>query len=646
MTAIAGLIRFDDAPVDRAVIARMLNLLTPYGRDAQQSLFLTGAAFLRTLLRITPEDSLDRQPVAHPESQTLVLFDGRLDNRDELAESLDITPAELRLMADSTLALHACLRWDTAAVDRLLGDFALACWQPRARRLWLARDPLGTRPLYWHRTPDFFAFATMPKALFAIPGVEQAICEERLHDYLCLLPMIGPESFFKDIYRVEPGHLLLLEGREISTRRHHRWDPDKELQLPSDDDYLDAFGEQLERAVACRLRASGPIASYLSSGFDSATVTALAARQLAARGEGLIAYTAVPREGFDGPVFEGRHADEGPAARALAARFPNITHHLIRPDGTAPVDLLEQDVERLDRPPLNPCNMVWVNAIQADAAGRGAKVLLTGTMGNMTISYDGREYLPWLFASGRWATWWREASALKEGHPPRRWRGLLAQSITPHLPPALGRVIERLRGRRSQALTDYTAIHPAFMRRMDSASRARATGWDLDHLRPRAVGRRKRIAALDRIDIGDHSASLNPRGLEMRDPTADRRLIELCLAIPDHQYLRDGQNRWLLRRLMRGVLPPEILCADTRGLQAADWHEAAGASLPRMREEIGRQRASGVGEYLDLDSLMASLDDWPSAGWCEPATVQRYRLKLLRGLSVGAFVRQVEDNNA
>lgn len=643
MTAIAGIVQLDRAPVERATLERMRNLLQPYGRDAQHIQQMPGAGFLRTLLRTTPEDALDRQPLVHAESQTLVLFDGRLDNREELSQALGIATAEQRLMADSAIAMQACLRWDSACVDRLLGDFALACWQPGTRRLWLARDPLGTRPLYWHRTPERFAFATLPKALFAIPGVERAVCEERLHDYLCLLPMIGPESFFRDVYRVEPGQILVLDGERLETRRYHRWDPERELRLPSDDDYLDAFAEQVERAVACRLRANGPIASHLSSGFDSSTVTALAARQLAARGEGLSAYTAVPRAGFDGPVPKGRHADEGPGARALAARFPNIAHHLIHPDGTAPVDLLEESVETLDRPPLNPCNMVWMEAIQTDAARRGAKVLLTGQMGNMTLSYTGEQYLPWLFGHGRWTTWWREVLALKRRQR-RRWRGLLALSIGPYLPPALWAALERLRGEQQWTLSDYTAIHPTFMRRMDHAARVRATGWDLSY-RPWANGRHMRIAVLERLDNGDYSTAANAAGLETRDPTADRRLIEFCLAVPDQQYLRAGQTRWLLQRLMGKILPPEILTARTKGLQAADWYEAVGESLPRLREEIARQQSKGVGAYLDLDRLTASLDDWPTAGWAEQATIQRYRLKLLRGLSVGIFVRQMSDTN-
>jgi asparagine synthase (glutamine-hydrolysing) len=643
MTAIAGLIRFDDVPIDRPTIERMTQLLTPYGRDAQHTRFEPQAAFLRTLLRITPEDSLDRQPLHHAESQSVVLFDGRLDNRDELAKALDIHPDALRQMADSEVALQACLKWDTEAVDKLLGDFALACWQPRQKRLWLARDPLGTRPLYWHQTLAYFAFASLPKALFAIPGVEKAICDARMHDFLCLLPMRGPESFYEGIYRVEPGSLLILDGQHRQTRRYHRWDPDYQLQLGSDDEYLEAFREQVERAVACRLRSAGPIASHLSSGFDSSTVTAIAARQLAETHQPLLAYTAVPREGFDGAEHRNRHNNEAPGAQALAARFPNIEHHLFRPGQVSALDHLDEDVDTLDRPPLNLCNMVWMDGIEIDAVRRGAKVLLTGQMGNMTLSYTGEQYLPELLRLGQWGTWWREASALKRRNPSRRWLGLLSQSIGPYLPAPLWLLIERMKDREWD-LADYSAVHPDFLKRINHERRVKDIGWDLSY-RPWADGRRMRIAVLERIDIGDHALGSNAHGLESRDPTADRRLIEFCLSVPDHQYLRNGQTRWLLHRLMGKTLPPEIVKARTKGLQAPDWYENLAPRLPEIKARLIEAKALGSDRYLDIDTLITSLDEWPSTGWEKQAMVSKYRLRLLRGVSAAAFIQTSRRDN-
>lgn len=645
MSAIAGIIQFNGCPVDRATLERMQTVLTPYGKDTQNHCHQGTVAMLRTLLRTTPEDSFDRQPLVHAASGTTLVFDGRIDNRDELADALGLTAADTNFMADSDLVLRACLRWDTQAVDHLLGDFALACWQASRRRLWLARDPLGVRPLFWHKQPGFFAFATMPKALFAIPGTPKAICEESLHDYLCLLPMVGPESFFKDIYRVEPGSILLLEDKQITTHRYHQFDPHHEVHLSSDDDYIEAVREQLDRAVACRLRTNGLIASHLSSGFDSSTVTAVAARQLAERNQGLLAYTAVPREGFNAPILKKWHADEGPGARALATRFANIEHILIRSGNSSPLDSLPENTEILDRAPLNPCNMVWVKAIQADAARRGAKVLLSGSMGNMTISYDGAPYLPLLFGRGQWLTLAQELRAIKRRYPKWRWRHLLEHCIAPYLPPPLWLALEKRRGRGRRKFTDYTAIHPDFMARMKSIKRAKNKGWDCSY-RPWSNGRRMRIAVLNRLDNGEYQAGANVVGLEVRDPTADLKLAELCLAIPDSQYLGNGLPRWLLHRLMGGVLPQEILHARTQGLQAADWHEGATHALTEFYEELNYITAcNSASNYLDLKALQRSLDNWPESGWGTHEVDQEYRYKLLRGLSVGTFIRYVDESN-
>ncbi|VCU70046.1 Asparagine synthetase [glutamine-hydrolyzing] 3 [Pigmentiphaga humi] len=645
MTAIAGVVRLDQTPVDRSALERVQAVLAPYGRDAQHRWQQGEAGFVRTLLRTTPEDSMDRQPLHDAESQTVLLFDGRLDNREELARGLGLDAASLARMADSALALGACLRWDTDAPKRMLGDFAIACWQPARRRLWLARDPLGIRPLYWHRHAGAFVFASMPKGLFAWPWVPRALDEAALHDYLCLLPQDGANTLFRDIQCVEPGQVLVLDAGKVTTQRYHDFDARRELRLSSDGEYLEAFREQLDRAVACRLRTTGRVASHLSSGFDSSTIAAIAARQLAGQGKGLLAYTAVPREGYAHPVRRGRHGDESDGARALAARFANIEHVLIRSGGTSPVKGLEAAIERLDSAVRNPCNQVWIHAIEADAAARGAKVLLTGQLGNVSISYTGEQRLPALLAQGRWLTWWREMNALRRraGH---RALGLTALSFGPYVPAALWHALRAWRGKADYGSpTDYSAIHPGFMARMGTRKRAGDLGWDLDY-RPWASGRNMRIAMLERVDLGNHFAATQAMGLDMRDPTADVRLIEFGLAVPDSQYLNAGRKRWLLTRLMADVLPPEILNARSKGLQAADWHEGAAADLQGLRDAWQQMAGHpGIAGYLDLEAMGRALENWPEGGWHEGAVTNEYRLKLMRGMSVGTFIRYVDDRN-
>ena len=644
MTAIAGIIRHDQGPVDRGVLERMCNVLAPYGRDAQHVRAMGSAGFVRTLLRSTPEDVLDHQPCVDAVSGWTLVFDGRIDNREELAGALGLDSERLRNMADAALVLEAVARWESAGLSRLLGDFALAAWHARSRRLILSRDYLGTRPLFWYQGDGFLAFASLPKALFAIPGVPRELSEEGLHDFLSLVPMLDGKSLYRGIHRVMPGQCLIVEDGRMRVETWYGFDSRRELRLPKDEDYVDAFTERLERAVARRLRAIGPVAVELSSGFDSSTVTAVAAAQLAGRGESLLAYTSVPREGFADRTRTGTHADEGPGASAVAARYTNIEHILVRSDGTSPAQGLEFAVETHDRPTLNPCNGVWVDRIRSLASSRGVRVMLNGGVGNMSISYDGRSLLPALFGRGRWIRWHHEVRALQRAHPGLRWRQMLAHALAAWAPQALWSQWKHWRGG-GWNLADYSAINPAFMARMGTAERARRARVDLTY-RDVADGRSTRIRALQLIDIGEYSLGANHAGLEPRDPTSDRELVEYCLAVPESQYLRDGKTRWLLRRAMADRLPAEILDSRSRGLQGADWYESVAGELPRIREELERLQAHpSAGQYLDLPALKASLDAWPRSGWHSAQLEKRYRLKLLRGLSAGAFVRYVENDN-
>ncbi|MBC9250148.1 hypothetical protein A9179_07665 [Pseudomonas alcaligenes] len=636
MSAIAGIIRLDRQPVERSVLERMCNVLAPYGRDAQSIWQGGGAGLLRTLLRSTPEDAFDRQPLG--DDHCMLVFSGRLDNREELAARLELPVSEVADMADAELVLLACRRWDTRALEYLLGSYALACWQPRCGRLWLARDPMGGRPLFWHQKSGFVAFASLPKALFCVPGIARVICQDSLLDRLAMLPMSGSGSFFKDVQRVEAGQVVLFEEGRLSSRFFHRFEPERELQLGRDEDYLEAFSGHFERAVAACLRSAGPVATHLSSGFDSSAVTALAARQLKLRGQRLTAFTAAPREGFAGPAPRGRHADESQVAAKMAGRFDNIDHVVIRSQGRSPLEDLQVCIEEMDRAPQNPCNRVWLRAIELEAQARGCRVMLTGERGNMSISYDGLPYLGTLFRSGRLPSWWKEIKACQV----RRKRSLIAHSIAAALPAFAWRLIAN-RADLTGHLAEYSAVDPRHLAYLHG--RSREVAWDMDY-QPWHDSRAMRIAVLKRQDTAQQAMAACLRGVDMRDPTGDLRLVEFCLSVPDRQFLRNGKPRWLLQRMMAGVLPAEIMEARTKGYQASDWFEGLSADRERLRESLAQLKAHRrVGELLDLAGLEALMDEWPEEGWDSKSVVRNYRLKLLRGMAVGAFVRYVEPDN-
>ena len=164
----------------------------------------------RRLMRVLPEDTFDHQPLIGGEGRYVLVADVRLDNRDELTEALRIPEPSARNLCDAAILLAAIERWDESCFDRVIGDYAFALWDGPRRRLLLARDPLGQRPLHYHRGNKFCAFASMPKGLHALPEVPYAPDEERIAEALVLIPETGTRSFFLGIERVEPGHVVVI----------------------------------------------------------------------------------------------------------------------------------------------------------------------------------------------------------------------------------------------------------------------------------------------------------------------------------------------------------------------------------------------------------------------------------------------------
>ncbi|HEX8191619.1 MAG TPA: asparagine synthase-related protein [Allosphingosinicella sp.] len=633
MTGIGGVWSFGGGADSARACGAMLAALRPYGPDDAATASAGDATFCRALARLLPEDDFDRQPLALSASRSLLVADLRLDNRDELADALGIAHAELAQLSDSALLARALERWGEAAVPRLVGDFAFA-WLDAARgRLLLARDALGQRPLFWHSGRGFAAFASMAKGLHASGLVRRACDEDTLARYLIGLPPRGDASFHKDVRRVLPGHVVSITAEGARATRY--WHPSSEiLRLRTFDDYVEAYRFELDRAVACRLRRnSGPVATHLSGGWDSSAVTATAARQLSASGDRLLAYTAVPAPGAAAADPRDRFSDEGPLAAATADAYPNIAHRIVPGDGRSPLADLGRWAELFDRPVFNLSNHVWLADIRSRAKAERATVLLTGELGNWTISAAPNNALAELLAQRQWRAWGREAAAMIR-QKRARLRGVAASSFAPWLPRAAWR---RLRGLSSAPdPRRKTALHPRLLGPLLEEEEARELG---------PVGRPKsrfeRIAALlGEVDFGEYRKGvLAGWSIDERDPTADRRLVEFSLSLPVETILRDGVRRPLARAALSDRLPSAVLEERRKGYQAADWSVGLTRDLDTIRaltERIGADEcAAGL---IDTDLLRRLVDDWPQSGWHELDTIGRYRIGLLDALTGGHFL--------
>jgi asparagine synthase (glutamine-hydrolysing) len=632
MTALAGFWSIDGRFDPPAQCWPMIEAQARFGARRSAG----GLADLAVAIRLHPlltEDEHDRQPLIGGGGRFALVADVRLDNRAELAAALGLDPADISLLADSALLLLALERWGDAALDRLLGDFAFAFYDSHERRLLLARDPLGQRPLFWHRGDGFVAFSSMPCGLHALDMIVRRPDETALFRYVASLPRTGPESFFEQVERVEPGHVVTVTPGQTTRRRY--WRPRRlELGLRRFDEYVEAFRSELDSAVARRLRGAGNlVAAHLSAGWDSNAVTSTAARLVGPAGGRVLAFTHVPRGPAGSAMPYNRLAEEGSLAAETARLHPNIEHIPMASSGRSPLSDLDLYAGLFERPVFNLCNHVWLSEIRAAAAAAGTQVLLSGEIGNWTISAAPNTLLADFVREGRWLAWSREARAMLRGGR-SRLRGVAAASFGPWIPDALWSRFESLSESVGPSITD--PVHPRLHERVEAEREAAAPGFF-----NRSSDRFENAAsALMEMDWGEHRKGiLGGWGIDKRDPTADPRLIDFCLSLPLDMLMKDGVRRPLARAALADRVAPAVLDSRQRGYQSADWHEGLSrdvAGAARLIEAMAADETAS--RLIDVERLRALVRDWPDSGWEDPRIMGAYRIGLLKGLTAGHFI--------
>jgi asparagine synthase (glutamine-hydrolysing) len=629
MTAIAGCWDLQAGGDQRTHLTRILTALDLYGAEARL-VERAPVAFGFRPQPTLPEDRFDKQPLTDECSRYLCVADVRLDNRAELYAPLGHNESSGRELADSDIVFAAFLKWGERCVEHLLGAFAFAVWDSAERRLFCARDPLGERQFFYSAGSRCFAFASIARSLLVLPDVPRALEEWVLAGHLTGLPMQPGQSVYRAVRRLSPGHTLSVAA-DSSVRIVAYWSPldVPEIRYRRDQDYPDRLHELLVEAVRCRTRSVAPIGSHLSSGFDSSSVTACAAEVLAAKGDRLYAFTGAPLPGTAFAAPGNRFADETAHAAATAALYPNVDHCIVRAEAVRPLDLIDRLNLLYDKPIVDPGNYVYITGILESARARGIGVMLTGVGGNGTISYRADTLLADDVRHGRLLRALRQGAALVgAGGRPRQ---VVSQAVRPLLPPFLSQLLNARRHAPPQSPLSPTLSNWPEWREIGAAVSA------MERQRAPLGGAARRAMILQR-EFAPRAAAAHRAGwgIDERDPTVDRRIVAFCQGIPEDQYLRHGQHRWLIRRMMRSRLPDILLNEQRRGYQGADWHARIGpGERARLREEVECWSDSALlSRLLDLPRLRRLAAQWPQDG---PAL--EHRVVLMRSIPVARFVR-------
>jgi asparagine synthase (glutamine-hydrolysing) len=228
----------------------------------------------------TDQSRLEQTPLYHAPSQTAAASWARLDNRDELRRKLAIDPAEMAHYSDTELILYSYLKWREACVNHLIGDFVFVIHDRQRHKIFCGRDHMGVRPFYYFASDDVFVCATSLAAMLHLECVPIHIEPQWVAEYLLHLSMSFESTPYKGIKKLPPAHCLTITQQQMQLRRYYELSAEPVLKLKDSREYVDAYREQLECAIKCRLDSDYAIGSELSGGIDSSTITAFAAKFL------------------------------------------------------------------------------------------------------------------------------------------------------------------------------------------------------------------------------------------------------------------------------------------------------------------------------------------------------------------------------
>ncbi|MCW3797082.1 asparagine synthase-related protein [Sphingomonas sp. BN140010] len=604
MAAFAGLLGKGEPSARAGQCLLAADDLQPYG-SGQAALISAPGIWLAA----RPADAiLEHGPL-------LVAADLRLDNRHELTSALGLS----HRASDAAVLSTAWLEWGEHVLDRLAGDFAFAVHDRRTRRLTLARDVTGQLPLFYAKVNGGLAFASMPNCLARF-GASLRPCLRTMARRLAQVPLADAATVFDSVARVRPGELVTVHDRELRSRIY--WNPST-LTDSRGAHHVERYRALIEEAVRSRLR-DGPVATHLSSGWDSNAVTATAARLVAP--DRLTAFTSGPTADVEEGLPRGRRADET-ALAALAANHYGIRHEVVR-ETDDPFETIRRQIALSQTMVLAPFNWSWWAEIRRHAAVLGATTLLTGELGNLTLNAGGLGSIAGYLDAGQWRAWWGEARAAAQTGQVR-WRGILINSFGHRLPAPLFGMVTR-----------------AFQNTVEPAGSAFVRAeWRQPVPDRRSTGSpaTDRLDAIRCEDEGAFRKGAVAAGEPMEcDVMADRRLIEFALTLPPDLCLKGGVMRPLARAALADRVPPEILSNPLRGLQGADWFlHFSQARARALLDEVGAVPLAR--ELLDLEAMAAAARHWPTGGWNSGPVYGRYRVGLADALAAGLFLKAYAD---
>ncbi|GJM45484.1 MAG: asparagine synthetase B [Gemmatimonadota bacterium] len=597
MCGIAGIV--DGKPVRAEDLRRMTDALAHRGPD-DQGAWIDGGVGLghRRLSIIGLEDG--HQPMSNEDDSVHITFNGEIYNYKELRKTLPDTH-DVRTSCDTEMIVHLYEELGEKVVTRLRGMFGFAIWDAKRRKLMVARDHLGQKPLYYVHDGGRFAFASEIKGLLALDPSLRELDEEALWEYLTIRVITPPRSMFRRIRKLPPGHLLVFENGQV--RVEPFWQLNFEPKRNgSDAELLDELDAKVQESVRYHLVSDVPVGAFLSGGFDSSIIVGMMA-----------GITKGPFKTFTGDIRYGDYS-EAPYADLVSDRYGTEKHRIeIRPSF---VRTLPEVVEKLDEPsdPLALCLYHLAEMTRKEVkvvlGGDGGDELFGGYdryYGNVTVNYYAmipeffrRSVMGPIIDRLSGGNWYRSV-----GHK-LKWM----QSMSFH----------EGGERYARSLGYFYFSEPWRSLVCSDAFQRRAASFDPEYTIKYYFDADNAKEAVDRmlhsdsrVRMPDHPVMILDRmtmahGLEARCPFLDHELAEFCASLRPDLKVRGRELRWIEKRLAERYVPPEILNRKKQGFSSPLTYLLAD-EFQRMHDVLLRDASLVRDGYLDAAGIETLLTE-------------------------------------
>ena len=580
-----------DSRLDQELIMRMRDCLVHRGPD-DSGLFLDRNVGLGHRRLSIVDVAGGHQPMTNEDNTLHIVYNGEIYNHADFREELEAAGHVYRTHCDTETILHLYEQDGERCVEKLRGMFAFAIWDQRNRKLFIARDRLGVKPLYYVHTSDgSLYFASEIKALLAAKAVSPQLNYNSLSDYLANHAPSGEETLFVGVKRLLPGHTLEWQDGRIEIRKY--WDisfstSDSTPQL-SDKEYVAQWLEMFRTSVRLRLMADVPLGMFLSGGIDSSAIAAL-----------MSGMVSEPVKTFS-VAFEEREANELHYARMVAEKFHTDHHEVLvspREFFAALPKLIWHEDEPLAHPasvPLYFVSRLAAQHVKVVLTGEGSDEMLAGYYRYRTTVYNlalGKHYNSFV---------------------PAALRGL-AKSAIDKFPAAAGRKLTRTflylkPGLESLYFDNFAVFNQSRQRELLT----KATQSRIGSQNPYAnihelLSNTDANTLLNQLLYADSKTYLHEllmkqdqmsmaASIESRVPFLDHKLVELTARLPERMKLRGVTTKYILRESMKGILPEPILTRSKMGFPVplGTWFRST--FQPIIQEYVLGERALSRGIF-------------------------------------------------